>query len=62
MRYGKKLDPCHALAAKGMPLLVYYNHSCNGKQDAPWEKAVGYDGRDKQRFTRTSWTSWAGPR
>lgn len=39
-----------ALDAKGMPLLVYYNHSCNGAQDAPWEKAVGYHDRDKRRL------------
>jgi len=31
-----------ALAAKGISLLVYYNHSCNSKQDAAWEQAVGY--------------------
>ena len=36
-----------ALAAKGMPLLVYYNHSCNGNDDPEWRKAVGYDGADK---------------
>ena len=64
VRYGKNLDPCHALAAKGMPLLVYYNHSCNGKQDAPWEKAVGYDGRDKQRFAQNLMdiVGWMGER
>lgn len=37
----------YALAAKGMPLLVYYNHSCNGQDDPEWRKAVGYDGKDK---------------
>lgn len=36
-----------ALAAKGMPLLVYYNHSCNGKDDPEWRTAIGYDGKDK---------------
>jgi alpha-L-fucosidase len=39
-----------ALAAKGMPLLVYYNHSCNTKDDPPWEQAVGYHDPDKRRF------------
>jgi alpha-L-fucosidase len=39
-----------ALAAKGMSLLVYYNHSCNSKDDPPWEQAVGYHDRDKQKF------------
>jgi len=41
-----------ALAAKGMPLLVYYNHSCNGAQDSPWEKALGYHDGDKSRLAR----------
>lgn len=36
-----------ALAAHGMPLLVYYNHSCNGQDDPAWRAAVGYDGADK---------------
>jgi hypothetical protein len=39
-----------ALAAKGMPLLVYYNHSCNSRDDPPWEQAVGYHDPDKQKF------------
>lgn len=36
-----------ALATRGMPLLVYCNHSCNGRDDPEWRKAVGYDGKDK---------------
>ena len=36
-----------ALAAHGLPLLVYWNHSCNGRDDPEWRKAVGYDGQDK---------------
>ncbi|MHB8952334.1 MAG: alpha-L-fucosidase [Pirellulaceae bacterium] len=39
-----------ALDAQGMPLLVYYNHSCNAAQDSAWEKAVGYHAPDKRRF------------
>ena len=39
-----------ALAAKGKALLVYYNHSCNHQQDRPWEKAVGYHGRNKEHL------------
>lgn len=39
-----------ALGAKGLPLLVYYNHSCNGKDDPGWREAVGYDGNDKARL------------
>ena len=41
-----------ALAAKGMPLLIYYNHSCNQKDDPSWEQAVGYHDRDKSRFAQ----------
>ncbi len=41
-----------ALAAHGLPLLVYWNHSCNGKDDVEWRKAVGYDGPDKALFAR----------
>ena len=40
------------LAAKGIPLIVYYNHSCNGKNDPEWRKAVGYDGADKNVLAR----------
>jgi hypothetical protein len=39
-----------ALAAKQKHLLVYYNHSCNGKQDSSWEQAVGYHAANKERF------------
>ena len=41
-----------ALASRGKPLLVYYNHSCNQGQDRAWEQAVGYHDRDKQRFAQ----------
>jgi len=40
------------LAARGRPLLVYYNHSCNGKDDPAWRQAVGYDGLDKNVLAR----------
>jgi hypothetical protein len=52
------------LAAKGMLLLVYYNHSCNGKQDAAWEQAVGYHDRDKTRFAQNlvEIIGWMGDR
>jgi alpha-L-fucosidase len=40
-------DLADMLHRRGKPLLVYYNHSCNGAQDAPWERAVGYHDRDK---------------
>ena len=51
-----------ALAAKGKHLLVYYNHSCNHKQDSAWEQAVGYHAANKERFTENlleivSWMS-----
>ena len=40
-------DLADALATKGIPLLVYYNHSCNRQDDPEWRKAVGDDGPDK---------------
>jgi alpha-L-fucosidase len=53
-----------ALAAKGLPLLVYYNHSCNQNEDPPWEQAVGYHDRDKQRFAQNllEIVGWLGQR
>ena len=53
-----------ALAAKGVPLLVYYNHSCNSKQDTRWEQAVGYHDNDKQRFAQNLMdiVGWMGER
>jgi len=52
------------LAAKGMPLLVYYNHSCNGRDDPEWRKAVGYDGQDKNVLARNllGIVGWMGER
>jgi len=38
------------LAGKGKHLLVYYNHSCNHKDDPEWEQAVGYHAPDKNRL------------
>jgi hypothetical protein len=43
-------EMAEALAAHGLPLIVYWNHSCNGKSDPEWRKAVGYDGKDKGLF------------
>jgi len=53
-----------ALGAVGIPLLVYYNHSCNGRDDRPWRKAVGYDGADKARFAQNLMeiVAWMGER
>jgi alpha-L-fucosidase len=53
-----------ALAAHGLPLLVYYNHSCNGKDDPPWRKAVGYDGQDKNVLAKNliDIVAWMGER
>ncbi len=39
-----------SLAAHNIHFLVYYNHSCNQKDDPPWEQAVGYHDRDKKRL------------
>jgi len=41
-----------ALAAKQKHLLVYYNHSCNQKNDPEWEQAVGYHAPNKERFAQ----------
>jgi len=52
------------LAARGMPLLIYYNHSCNGRDDPPWKKAVGYYGEDKTPFAQNliDIIAWMGER
>jgi hypothetical protein len=39
-----------ALAARGKPLIVYYNHSCNVGDDPAWEQAVGYHDETNDRF------------
>ena len=46
------MELADALAAKGKHLLVYYNHSCNHKDDPEWEQAVGYHAPNKERFAR----------
>ena len=46
------MELADALAAKGKHLLVYYNHSCNHKDDPEWEKAVGYHAPNKERFAQ----------
>jgi hypothetical protein len=53
-----------ALGARQKHLLVYYNHSCNGKQDAAWEQAVGYHAPTKDRFANNLMeiVSWMGDR
>jgi len=53
-----------ALAGRGRPLLVYYNHSCNQAEDRAWEPAVGYHDPDKQKFARnlTDIVGWMGER
>ena len=52
------------LAAKGLPLLVYYNHSCNQQQDRPWEQAVGYHAADKNALANNLMeiVGWMGER
>ena len=53
-----------ALAVHHLPLIVYWNHSCNGKSDPAWRQAVGYDGKDKGRFADhvTEIIGWMGQR
>jgi uncharacterized protein (DUF2132 family) len=38
------------LDARGKPLIVYYNHSCNHGDDPEWEQASGYHAPDKGRL------------
>ena len=53
-----------ALYARGKHLLVYYNHSCNQKDDSAWEQAVGYHAPDLGRFARNlrEIVAWMGER
>lgn len=53
-----------ALAVHSLPLLVYWNHSCNGRDDLPWRKAVGYDGQDKNVLAKNLMdiVAWMGDR
>ena len=53
-----------SLAAKGIQLLLYYNHSCNHKQDSAWEKAVGYHDPQKDRLAENLMeiVGWMGER
>jgi len=39
-----------SLSTYGIPLILYYNHSCNSKDDPEWEKAVGYHDKSKDRL------------
>ena len=34
---------CECCRARGIRVIFYYNHSCNGSDDPPWRKALGYD-------------------
>ncbi|MDR3752477.1 MAG: alpha-L-fucosidase [Terracidiphilus sp.] len=45
---GEIADACRA---RGLHLIVYYNHSCNHGDDPEWEYAVGYHAQDKSRLT-----------
>jgi len=38
------------LAERGLHLILYYNHSCNSRDDPEWERAVGYHDSDLNRF------------
>ena len=39
------------LSKHGIHLILYYNHSCNNRDDPQWEQAVGYHAPSKDRFT-----------
>jgi alpha-L-fucosidase len=53
-----------ALTARHKYLLVYYNHSCNSKDDPLWEQAVGYHDQNKDRFAQNllEIVGWMGER
>lgn len=36
-------DLLASLAARDIKLILYYNHSCNNKDDPPWKEACGYN-------------------
>lgn len=57
-------EMAEALAVHGLPLLVYWNHSCNGRGDPPWRRAVGYDCPDKTILARNlvDVVAWMGDR
>lgn len=52
------------LAACDVPLIVYYNHSCNNGDDRAWEQACGYHAFPKTRFADNlrAIVSWLGER
>jgi len=39
-----------SLSTHGIHLILYYNHSCNSKDDPEWEQAVGYHEKYKDRL------------
>ena len=39
-----------SLSAHGIHLILYYNHSCNSKDDPEWEQAVGYHEHSKDHL------------
>lgn len=45
---GELADACRA---RGLRLILYYNHSCNRGDDPAWEYEAGYHGADKRKFT-----------
>jgi len=49
-----------ALAAKGKPLLLYYNHSCNSGQDALGNRPSAIMRPRRTAWRRTSWRSCPG--
>ncbi len=43
-------DLADACRARGLHLILYYNHSCNSGDDPAWEHAVGYHASDKSKL------------
>lgn len=55
---GERLDEA------GIPMIMYYNHSCNRAEDPAWEHAVGYHGESKEAFAANilDIVAWMGER
>jgi alpha-L-fucosidase len=53
-----------ALRREGKRLILYYNHSCNRRDDPEWEQAVGYHDQPKDRLAAnlTAIVRWLGER
>jgi len=56
------MEIAKGLYKKGILTIFYYNHSCNDKNDILWQKAVGYQNKDKNQLVDNlcNIISWMG--